>query len=95
MAKLSEDKELMKAMKRVKIADKVRLVCLFAALLLVLFIFYGNKFAMETSWYPDSRGTAYSLLSLAVMVMLGATIMKMVFAAAYNRLLKKKNDHEI
>lgn len=91
MAKLSEDKELMKAMRRVKIADRIRLVFLFVALLLVLFLFYGNKFAMETSWYPQSRGVVYSVLSLAVIIMLGATLLKMLFAAAYNRLLKKKN----
>lgn len=90
MAKLSEDKELMKAMKGVKIADKIRLAFLFISLLLVLFLFYGNKFAMDTSWYPQSRGVVYSLLSLSVLIMLGATLLKMVLATAYNRLLKKK-----
>ena len=90
MTKLSEDVELQKAMKKVKIADKIRLACLIIALLLVLFIFYGNKFAMETSWYAGCKAMAYQLLALAVMIMLGATILKMVFAAAYNQLLKKK-----
>ncbi len=91
MAKLSEDVELKKAMKRVKIMDKIRLAFLFIALLLVLFIFYGNKFATDTSWYQTGKSLAYEFLALAVMIMLGATILKMVFATAYNRLLKKKN----
>lgn len=90
MTKLSEDVDLQKAMKRVKIADKIRLACLFIALLLVLFIFYGNKFAMETTWYLGFQSLAYELLALAVMIMLGATILKMIFATAYNQLLKKK-----
>ena len=90
MTKLSEDVDLQKAMKRVKIADKIRLVCLFIALLLVLFIFYGNKFAIETTWYPGFQSMAYRLLALAVMIMLGATSLKMIFAAVYNQMLKKK-----
>lgn len=91
MAKLSEDVDLQKAMKKVKVADKIRLVFLFIALLLVLFIFYGNKFAMDASWYQTGRALAYELLALSVMIMLGATILKMVLASSYNRLLKKKN----
>ena len=90
MTKLSEDVDLQKAMKRVKIADRIRLVFLFAALLLVLFIFYGNKFAEEMAWYAKCKAIAYQLLALVVMLMLGATLLKMVFATAYNQLLKKK-----
>ena len=73
-----------------KIADKVRIFSLFVALLMVLFIFYGNKFAMETAWYQGCRAVVYELLFLVVIVMLGATIVKMMFVAAYNRMLKKK-----
>ena len=92
MAKLSEDKDLAKAMKRVTIANKFRLVFLFAALLIVLYIFYGNKFAMESSWYPGTRGAAYSLLFFAIIAMLVCSIVKMLFAAAYNSMLKKKKE---
>ena len=72
-----------------------RMVTFAIAVLLVLFIFYGNKFATDTSWYQTGKSLAYEFLALAVMIMLGATILKIVFATAYNRLLKKKNKYKL
>lgn len=89
MPKLSENVELQKAMKRVKVVDKIRIIFLFIALLLVLFIFYGNKFATDAAWYQTGKAFAYEFLFIAVLIMLGATISKMVLAAAYNKKLKQ------
>lgn len=91
MAKVNGDPELQKALKRVNTANKVRLVFLFLALLIVLFIFYGNKVAEGTAWYAAAKAWSYEVLFITVLLMLLFTILKMVFAAAYNRLVRQKN----
>ena len=90
MDNINENPELQKALKRVKVADKVRLIFMFTALLIVLFIFCGNKFATEAVWYQENRACLYELLFVAIIVMLGAGLTKMILAARYNRILQKK-----
>ena len=82
--------KLDKLRKKIKVADRFRLVFLFAALMMVLFIFYGNKFAMETTWYESSRVTIYNILFYAVFFMLVSSLSKIVLVTKYNRILKKQ-----
>lgn len=90
MEKEQKDSRLDKAYRRVQIADRIRLACLLIALLLVLFVFYGNKAAAEAAWYISCRATVYSILSVVVLLMFVATLLKLFFAAAYNRILKEE-----
>lgn len=92
MEKEQKGNKLDRAYRRVQIADRIRLACLFIALLLVLFVFYGNKAAAEAAWYISCRGTVYSVLSIVVLLMFGATIVKMFLAAIYNRILKEQKE---
>ena len=92
MVKLSEDRDLTRAMKRVRAANKVRLVFIFIALLAMVYIFFGDKFAAETSWYPASGSVAYFILFFAVVGMFLASLFKTVLAVAYNKLLRMKKE---
>lgn len=90
MTKLNGDVELQKALKRVKTAHRIRIVFMFLSLLMVLFVFYGNKFAMETSWYPAGRTMIYNVLFIVILIMLLASLAKVFFAGKYNQILKEK-----
>lgn len=92
MEKGKEGEMLKKALHRVKIADRIRMIFLFAALLLVLFVFYGNKVAANAAWFTNCKGVVYSLLSVVICIMLAATVAKIFLAAAYNRLVKKQKE---
>lgn len=88
--KTEEQQKLDKALQRVKTADKFRLFFLFTALLLVLFLFYGNKFMEEAAWFVNSRQTIYDILFYDVILMFVSTICKMVLTSSYNGLVKKQ-----
>lgn len=86
---LSSEQQLQKAMGKIKAADHFRLFFLFIALFLVLYLFYGNKFAEEAAWFLKSKDLIYNILFFDVIFMLVSTLVKMVKTASYNRLVKK------
>lgn len=87
--KMTTEEALERALKKVQTAARLRMFFLLAALLMVLLVFYGNKFAMETVWYSECRNGIYHALFCVVALMLGTTLAKSFFAAAYHRLLKE------
>lgn len=90
MAQTKQDMELEKALKRVKIADKCRIVLIFIALLFVLFLFYGDKIVGDADWFVSFQALTYEILFFLILLMLFSTILKMTFVAKYNALVKKK-----
>lgn len=90
MAQTKQDMELEKALKRVKVADKCRIALIFIALLLVLFLFYGDKIVGEAAWFISFQALTYEILFFLILLMLFSTILKMTFVAKYNALVKKK-----
>lgn len=93
MAKVEDNSELHKALKRVKIAEKIRFISLLLSLVLVLLVFYGNKFAVHVPWFVSSRTIIYNILFVIILILLGATISKIFLAAKYNQILKKMDDN--
>lgn len=90
MAQMQQDTELAKALKRVKIADKFRIIMIFIALLFVLFLFYGDKIVGDAQWYVSFKALTYEILFFLILLMLLSTMLKMAFVAKYNALVKKK-----
>lgn len=88
--KTEEQQRMEKALGRVKTADRFRLFFLFVALLLVLFLFYGNKFMAENAWFMNNRQTVYDILFYDVIFMFVSTIVKMILVSTYNKLVKKQ-----
>lgn len=86
--KTEEQQRMEKALGRVKAADRFRLFFLFVALLLVLFLFYGNKFMAEAAWFVNNRQTVYDILFYDVILMFVSTIVKMVLTSKYNKFVK-------
>lgn len=81
-----EDK-LQKAQVRVKIAAGIRMFFMLLTLLLILFVFFCNKIAMGTGWYPAIRPVIYNVLAASAVIMLLAIAAKMFLAAKYQQAL--------
>jgi len=92
MTDINCDAELKKVMKRIKLADRLRIIFLFLSLFMVVFVFYENKFAAEMSWYLKNRMTIYIILGIVVLIMLIATIAKTFLAARYKLLLGEESE---
>ena len=83
------DRQLEKAMKRIKTADHIRLAFLFPCLFIVLYLFYGAKFWEGVEWFEGSRTVMYNILFFAVLIMLASSVVKIFLAMAYNNLVRK------
>ena len=84
------DTELEKALKRVKLADRIRIALVIIALLFVLFLFYGDKIVGDAGWYISFKALTYEILFFLILLMLLSTMLKMAFVAKNNALVKKK-----
>ena len=70
------------------IANIFRWIFLSAALLMVLLLFFGNKLWQGTAWYDAFVGRAYSFLLWDILLMLISNIVRILFTARYNRIVK-------
>lgn len=84
-----EEKEIIaKASVPMTIANGFRILFMMIALLLLLFIFFGNKFWEGVAWYDTFTQNAYSFLLWDILFMLLSTVVKIFFTARYNRIVK-------
>ncbi len=88
---MEKDEQLQKAMNRIKAADRIRHICLFPSLFIMLYLFYGAKAWEGVLWFEKSRMILYNVLFYAVLIMLASSVVKIFFAKSYNDLVKKKN----
>lgn len=92
MMQLSKDSKLQKAQTRVSIAAGIRMFFMLLTLLLTLFVFFCNKFAANSGWYPDIRPVVYNVLAACAVIMLAAAAAKMFLAAKYHQLLSEEKE---
>ena len=78
-----------KAKRPMDIANKCRLACLFIAVLLLVFVYFGGKLWEGVSWYEQAVQNIYSFLLWDILLMLIATFVKFFFAARYNHIVKR------
>lgn len=84
-----QEKEIVaKASVPMTIANIFRWLFLMVALLLVLFMFFGNKLWQGTAWYDAFSVKAYAFLMWDVLLMLLSNIVRIIFAARYNKIVK-------
>ncbi len=88
----SLSKEQMETVKRARkpmdTANKFRLGFLFAGVVALLFIYFGNKLWQGEGWYDAAVGHLYQFLLWDIVLMLLATLVKFAFAARYNHIVK-------
>lgn len=84
-----QEKEIVaKASIPMTVANAFRWFFLMIALLLVLFLFFGNKLWQDAAWYTAFSGKAYSFLLWDILLMLASNIVRIIFTARYNRIVK-------
>lgn len=88
---MEEEKRLKleKAKKRMERINQCRLIFLFVAVVLLLFIFWGAKMWEEAQWFIDTREKLYSLLGYDIALLVVASFAKLFSAVRYNRAVKK------
>lgn len=84
-----QEKEIVaKASVPMTVANGLRWFFMIIALLLVLFLFFGNKLWEGAAWYEAFMGRAYGFLLWDIALMLLCSILRIVFTSRYNRIVK-------
>lgn len=84
-----QEKEIVaKASVPMTVANIVRWIFLAIALFIVLFLFLGNKIWEGAEWYTAFTNRAYSFLLWDILFMLLSNILRIIFTARYNRIVK-------
>ncbi len=84
-----QEKEIVaKASVPMSVANVFRWIFLMAALFIVLFLFFGNKLWEGAEWYQSLSARAYSVLLWDILLMLLSNIVRIIFTARYNRIVK-------
>lgn len=84
-----QEKEIVaKASVPMSIANGFRWFFMLIALILLLFIFFGNKLWEGAAWYDAFVQNAYSFLLWDILLMFLSTIVKIIFTARYNHIVK-------
>lgn len=69
--------------------NKIRLVFMFVAIVLLLFIFWGGKVWEEAQWFIDIRQKLYNFLWYDIVLLVLATFAKLFSAMRYNSTVRK------
>lgn len=86
----NEKKEqLQDMMRKVETANGFRLIFLFIGVILLLFLYFGDKFWGEAAWFATAGGIAFRIAEWDIILMVIATFVKMFFTVKYNNLVKK------
>lgn len=78
-----------KARKRMELLNKFRLVFMFVAIVLLLFIFWGGKAWEQQQWFADTRQKLYNFLWYDIVMLLIMTFSKLFATMRYNSLVRK------
>ena len=81
--------ELEKAKFLIETANRFRLVFLFVAFLVLLFIVLGVKLWEDSTWFEKVSKNIFGFLYVDLGFMLIATFIKFFFVSKYNRIVKK------
>lgn len=84
-----QEKEIIaKASVPMTIANGFRWFFMIIALLVLLIIFFGNKVWEDAAWYETFSGKAYTFLMWDIALMLLCSVLRIVFTARYNRIVR-------
>ena len=84
-----QEKEIVaKASVPMTIANGFRWFFLVIALLLLFFLYFGNKLWGQADWYLAFQSKSYAFLMWDILLMLLSNILRIAFAARYNKIVK-------
>lgn len=89
MIMTGQEKEIVaRASVPMTIANGFRWFFMVTALVILLVLFFGNKIWDGAAWYVAFTGKAYGFLLWDIALMLLCSILRVVFTARYNRIVK-------
>ena len=74
---------------RMELVNKFRLVFIFVAFMLLLFIFWGGKAWEQQQWFADTRQKLYNFLWYDIVLLFVTTFAKLFAAVRYNSAVRK------
>lgn len=89
MGTTDKKEELQNLIRKIETANGFRLIFLFVGVLLLLFLYFGDKFFGGAAWFVTASGVAFRIAEWDIILMVIATFVKLFFTAKYNNLVKK------
>lgn len=81
--------KLQSLMHKIEVANKLRLFFLFVAVVILVLLYFANKFWETESWYLALRGHAIVFVGWDILFMFISTFTKLFFTVKYNRTVKE------
>ena len=81
--------QLQDMMRKVETANGFRLIFLLVGVLLLLFLYFGNKLWADVAWFATAGSIAFTIAEWDIILMVISTFAKLYFTARYNQLVKK------
>ena len=95
MGTTDKKEELQNLIRKIETANGFRLIFLFVGVLLLLFLYFGDKFFGGAAWFATASGVAFRIAEWDIILMVIATFVKLFFTAKYNNLVKKDNEYAV
>lgn len=88
---MTNDKKdrLQTIMHKIELANKFRLAFLFIAVVILVLLYFANKFWETRGWYLSIRSHAIVFVGWDVLLMFISTFTKLYFTVKYNRAVKE------
>lgn len=88
MLDAEQQKQVEKMRKRIDAANKIRLAFIFIAVVILVAMYFGNKFYTGVDWYDQMVRRAYAFLTYDIFFMLIAIFVKIGLTVRYNKFVK-------
>ncbi len=85
-----EQRQALATAKRpINIANGFRVFFAVSSLLVLIIIYLVSKFGADATWFPKVNQLLFEVLTWDILFMVISTIVKIVFVAKYNKIVKK------
>ena len=86
----SEQRQALETAKRpINIANGFRVFFAISSLLVLIVIYLIGKFSADATWFAKVNRLLFEILTWDILFMVFSTVMKIVFVAKYNKIVKK------
>ena len=89
MGTTDKKEELQDMIRKIETANGFRLIFLCVGVLLLLFLYFGDKFFGGAAWFATASGVAFRIAEWDIILMVIATFVKLFFTTKYNQLVKR------
>ncbi len=91
MSANDKKEQLLDAKGKIELANGFRLIFLFVGVIILLFLFFGNKWFEGAEWFTSASVVAFRIAEWDIILLVISTFAKLFFTAQYNKIVKKAN----